>query len=94
MVYIYGDGRKKAMSREKILIFMGSPRREGNSSILARQVKAGAEAAGAEVEGFFLHDMNVQPAMPGGMPRQDRDGLHPDDDMKDIFPKPDRPTGS
>jgi len=76
------------MSREKILIFMGSPRREGNSAILARQVKAGAEAAGAEVESFSLHDLNVRPcdACEACRDKTETDCIL-DDDLKDIFPK-------
>ncbi|RLC77221.1 MAG: flavodoxin family protein, partial [Chloroflexi bacterium] len=33
----------------KIIIVKGSPRKNGNSAILAEQVAAGAEAVGAEV---------------------------------------------
>lgn len=44
-----------------ILILKGSPRRRSNSSILADQVAAGAKAAGATVESFILHTMNIQP---------------------------------
>jgi multimeric flavodoxin WrbA len=86
-VYIYGNGRQM-MSRKKILIFMGSPRREGNSTILAQQVAAGAEAAGAEVESFFLHGMNVRPcdACDACRGKTETDCVL-DDDMKDIFPK-------
>jgi multimeric flavodoxin WrbA len=49
------------MGSRKILILMGSPRKEGNSSTLAKQVAAGAEATGAEVESFYLHGLNIQP---------------------------------
>jgi len=45
----------------KIVILKGSPRRFGNSAILADQVAAGAEAAGATVESFYLHGMDIQP---------------------------------
>jgi multimeric flavodoxin WrbA len=45
----------------KIVIVKGSPRRQGNSAILAEQVAAGAEAAGAAVESFYLHGMDIQP---------------------------------
>jgi len=40
---------------------MGSPRKEGNSAILARQVATGAKEAGADVESFFLHGMDIKP---------------------------------
>jgi len=44
----------------KIVIVKGSPREKGNSSTLAEQVAAGAQAAGAQVESFYLHGMDIQ----------------------------------
>jgi multimeric flavodoxin WrbA len=49
------------MNERRILILKGSPRKEGNSSILADQVAAGATAAGAAVESFDLHGMDIRP---------------------------------
>ncbi|MGE5253984.1 MAG: flavodoxin family protein [Planctomycetaceae bacterium] len=82
------------MKPKEILIFMGSPRRKGNSSILAAQVAAGAEAAGAEVESFFLHGMNIHPcdACEACRDKTETDCIL-DDDMKDIFPKLRRADG-
>ena len=45
----------------KIIILKASPRENGNSAILAEQVAAGAKEAGAEVESFYLHGMDIQP---------------------------------
>jgi len=44
-----------------ILVFKGSPRERGNSSSLAVKAAEGARAAGAEVESFFLHRMDIRP---------------------------------
>jgi multimeric flavodoxin WrbA len=44
-----------------ILIFKGSPREKGNSSCLADKAAEGARAAGAEVEIFSLHRMDIRP---------------------------------
>jgi multimeric flavodoxin WrbA len=44
-----------------ILIFKGSPRENGNSSALADRAAQGAEAAGAQVEVFSLHRMDIHP---------------------------------
>jgi multimeric flavodoxin WrbA len=41
---------------KKLLILIGSPRREGNSAMLARAVQTGAEAAGSQVALRFLDD--------------------------------------
>jgi multimeric flavodoxin WrbA len=45
----------------KILVFKGSPREKGNSSLLADKAVEGAKAAGAEVETFSLHQMDIRP---------------------------------
>src|SRR5690606_36084344 len=44
-----------AMS-DKLLVIVGSPRRNGNTATLAEAVQRGAEAAGAEVALRFLDD--------------------------------------
>jgi len=49
------------MNNRYILIVNGSPRKSGNSALLAEQLAAGARAAGAEVESFALHDMDIRP---------------------------------
>jgi multimeric flavodoxin WrbA len=45
----------------RVIIVKGSPRENGNSAVLADQVAAGAKAAGAQVESFYLHGMSIQP---------------------------------
>jgi multimeric flavodoxin WrbA len=76
------------VSPKKILVFMGSPRKEGNSAILARQVAAGAEAAGARVETFCLHDLDIKPCDACDVCR---DKTETDcilsDDLLEVFPK-------
>ena len=49
------------MADTSVLIVKGSPRKSGNSAVLADQVAAGAKAAGAQVESFYLHGMRIQP---------------------------------
>jgi multimeric flavodoxin WrbA len=49
------------MSDRQILILKSSPRKRANSSILADQVAAGAKDAGAAVESFDLHAMDIRP---------------------------------
>ncbi len=44
-----------------ILVFKGSPREHGNSSSLAEKAAEGARVAGAIVESFSLHNMNIRP---------------------------------
>ncbi len=47
--------------RKRVLVFKGSPREKGNSSMLAEKAAEGASAAGAEVESFSLHVMDIRP---------------------------------
>ena len=44
-----------------VLVLKGSPRENGNSNTLAEQVVIGAKEAGAEVESFLLHQMDIRP---------------------------------
>ncbi len=76
------------MPPKKVLIVMASPRKEGNSTILATQVAAGAEAAGGKVEKFHLHDMNIKPCDACDACR-DKTELNCilDDDMQGLYPK-------
>ena len=49
------------MASKKVLILNGSPRPEGNSSILADQVRKGVEQAGGEAEVIYLHGLDINP---------------------------------
>jgi len=48
---------------EKILAVYGSPRREGNTSLLLRQAVQGARDAGAQVEEVVLRDLEMSPCL-------------------------------
>lgn len=76
------------MAGKRILIVIGSPRKEGNSSTLAKQLAAGSEAAGAEVELFYLHDMNIKPCSGcDGCRGEKGKECVIDDDMQALYPK-------
>lgn len=76
------------MERKKVMIVMGSPRKKGNSAILAKQVAAGAKAGGAGVETFYLHDMNIKPCTACDVCRKKKDiDCVLDDDMQKLYPK-------
>lgn len=49
------------MARRRVVVVKGSPREKGNSAILADKVVEGARAAGAHVESFLLHSMEIAP---------------------------------
>jgi len=76
------------MAGKRIAIVKGSPRKNGNSAMLADQVAAGARAAGAQVESFTLHEMEIHPCDAcdacQGEPYR---GCVVDDDMQLLYPK-------
>lgn len=47
--------------KKKVLVILGSPRKKGNSALLAEQIAKGARSAGAKVETVFLHGLNISP---------------------------------
>ncbi|MBU2623331.1 MAG: NAD(P)H-dependent oxidoreductase, partial [Proteobacteria bacterium] len=46
---------------KKVLVMLGSPRRKGNSAILADQIAKGAKSAKARVETIYLHGKTIAP---------------------------------
>ena len=75
------------MSRRKIIIVMGSPRKEGNSAILATQVAKGAEESGADVGSFYLHDMDISPCSACDSCRKETEkDCVIDDGMRPLYP--------
>lgn len=76
------------MKQKSIVVVMGSPRKEGNSATLARQIIAGAEENGAQVESFYLHGMNIQPCHACYQCNEAlEDDCVRDDDMQSLYPK-------
>jgi len=69
-----------------ILVVNGSPRKKGNSVILAEQVMLGAREAGAQVEIFFLHNMSIQPCNACDACQETQDCTI-QDDMQILYPK-------
>lgn len=73
---------------KKTMVLLGSPRKKGNSAILANQIISGAEAVGSEVETIYIHGENI--ACCDGCDacqRPNAKGCHIDDDMQAIYPK-------
>ena len=76
------------MAARRILIVKGSPRKNGNTSILADLVAEGARAQGAHVDTVLLQGMNIQPcdACDACKSRTDQ-GCIVQDDMQQVYPK-------
>ncbi|HEY43758.1 MAG TPA: flavodoxin family protein [Anaerolineae bacterium] len=76
------------MVARKVVIVKGSPRKNGNSAILAGQAAAGAESAGAQVDVFYLHGMDIRPCDAcDACHASVEDECIIDDDMQIIYPK-------
>ena len=76
------------MAARKIIIVEGSPRLNGNSTLLAREVAAGARSLGAEVETLHLNEMDIRPctACDACQESLETDCII-DDPMKDAYPR-------
>lgn len=76
------------MNSKNIVILLGSPRKKGNSTFLAKQVKQGAEDSGAIVEMFYLHRMNIKYCIGCSKCREKTSkNCVTDDDMQLLYPK-------
>ena len=70
-----------------ILILKGSPRQKGNSAVLADRVAAGARDAGADVEAFYLHGMDIRPCDACDSCHEAEGVCIIKDDMQILYPK-------
>jgi len=73
--------------KKKVLVLLASPRKKGNSALLAGKIAEGAQAEGASVETVFLHELEIRPCTscyacqaPGST------GCAIDDEMQKPFP--------
>ena len=74
------------MNTRRVLILKGSPRKRGNSATLADRVAAGATEAGAAVESFELHAMDIRPCDGCGFCQGSGECVI-NDDMQILYPK-------
>lgn len=49
------------MAKQRVLVVLGSPRKNGNSAILAAKCADAVKEAGAEVESVFLQGLKIAP---------------------------------
>ncbi len=72
----------------KVLVILGSPRRRGNSAILADQIAKGAKTQKAKITTIYLHGKNIAPCK-GCLICQKKDsrGCSIRDDMQEIYSK-------
>jgi multimeric flavodoxin WrbA len=76
------------MPEKKILVIAGSPRRHGNSTILAETAAEAAREAGADVEVIHLGELSISPCTACDACRKNPNGgCIIQDDMVAIYPK-------
>ena len=68
----------------KVVGFVGSPRKNGNTDVLAQQVLDGAAEAGADVEKFYINEMDFKGCQGCGYCRA-KDECKLDDDMTKAY---------
>lgn len=79
---------KENNGNKKVLVLLGSPRKKGNSAILAAEIAKGAEAQGAIVETLYIHGMDIKPCQSCyACQQKDSKGCAIDDDMQTVYPK-------
>jgi len=79
---------EKKPKTKQVLVILGSPRKKGNSSMLAARISRGAKSAGGEVETVFLHALKISPCRGcDTCKKQDSKGCAIKDDMQEIYPK-------
>ena len=73
---------------KKVVVLLGSPRKKGNSAILANRIAKGAKAAGAKVETVFLHGLKIAPCNSCyACQKKGSKGCAIKDAMQDLYPK-------
>jgi multimeric flavodoxin WrbA len=76
------------MKANNILIVLGSPRKKGNSAILAEQISQGAKSEKAGVETIYLHGKNIAPCKACmSCQKKGSKGCSIADDMQEIYAK-------
>lgn len=68
----------------KVIGFVGSPRKGGNTEVLVKEVLNGAAAAGADTAIFYLNEMNFKGCQACGYCKSN-DHCVLDDDLKPVY---------
>jgi multimeric flavodoxin WrbA len=73
--------------KKKVLIVLGSPRKNGNSATLAAQIAKGAMSAQANVETVYLQEKNIAPCTACRSCLENSGDCIIQDDMQEIYEK-------
>jgi len=85
---IINHQNRRVFMAKKVLVMLGSPRRKGNSAILADQITKGAKSARAKVETIYLHGKTIAPCKAClACQKKNSKGCSIKDDMQDLYLK-------
>lgn len=82
---IVTSDRPNALDQLKVLALLGSPRKQGNTDLMADSVLAGAEKAGACVAKIYLDDYQIRPIGEVADNSRLRDDPRKDDDYPSLL---------
>jgi len=75
-------------NEKRVVVLLGSPRKKGNSTVLANQIINGAASCGAMVESVYLNGLAIKPCQGCyACQKPDSSGCVVDDDMQTLYPK-------
>jgi multimeric flavodoxin WrbA len=75
-------------NQKHVVALLGSPRKKGNSTVLAKQIIHGVKSVGAKVETVFLNGLNIKPCQGCyACKKKNSTGCAVDDDMQSLYPK-------
>jgi multimeric flavodoxin WrbA len=75
-------------NQKHVVVLLGSPRKKGNSTVLAKKIIEGVESVGAKVETVYLNGLNIKPCQGCyAFKKQNSTGCAVDDDMQSLYPK-------
>jgi multimeric flavodoxin WrbA len=73
---------------KKVMVLLGSPRKKGNSAILADQIAKGVKFAKAKVDTVYLQGMSIAPCKACfTCQKKNSKGCSIQDDMQELYPK-------
>ncbi len=79
---------QKGKNQKNVVVLLGSPRKKGNSTVLAKQIIHGVESVGAKVETVYLNGLNIKPCQGCyACKKKNSTGCAVDDDMQSLYPK-------
>jgi multimeric flavodoxin WrbA len=69
----------------KVIAFLGSPRRDGNTELLLKEAIKGIEESGSSVQTFVLNELDILPCQNCGGCDDTGTCIYEDDDMSQIY---------